>query len=108
VDSIPTSANQEDHVSMGVIAARKTNEVANNLADILAIELLAAAQALEFRRPLTTSTALEAVHATLRKRVPLYEQDRPHYPDIRAARELIESDALLDAAVGTLGKGVLS
>jgi histidine ammonia-lyase len=108
VDSIPTSANQEDHVSMGVIAARKTNEVAGNLTDILAIELLAAAQALEFRRPLTTSAALEAVHAALRRKVPSYEQDRPHYPDIRAARELIESGALLDAAVGTLGKGVLS
>jgi histidine ammonia-lyase len=63
---------------------------------------------LNLLRPLTTSAALEAVHAALRRKVPSYEQDRPHYPDIRAARELIESGALLDAAVGTLGKGVLS
>jgi len=93
---------------MGVIAARKTNEVANNLADILAIELLASAQALEFRRPLTTSAPLEAVHAALRKRVPPYEQDRAHYVDIRAARELVESGAVLDAVAETLGKGALS
>jgi histidine ammonia-lyase len=98
VDSIPTSANQEDHVSMGVTAARKTNDVAANLADILAIELLAAAQALEFRRPLTSSAPLEAVHALVRAKVPPYERDRPHYPDVAAARELILSGALLSAA----------
>ena len=108
VDSIPTSANQEDHVSMGVTAARKTIEVASNLANILAIELLAAAQALEFRRPLTTSIALEAVHALLRTRVLPYEEDRVHYPDIRTARELLESGAILDTVSKTLGKGVLS
>jgi histidine ammonia-lyase len=98
VDSIPTSANQEDHVSMGVTAARKTNDVAENLANILAIELLAAAQGLEFRRPLTTSRTLEAVHALVRSRVAPYERDRPHYPDVAAARELILSGAILDAA----------
>ncbi|MGH9336863.1 MAG: histidine ammonia-lyase, partial [Vicinamibacteria bacterium] len=85
VDSIPTSANQEDHVSMGVTAARKSREVASNLAHILGIELLAAAQALEFRRPLTTSEALEAVHARVRERVPPYEHDRVHYPDVALA-----------------------
>ena len=99
VDSIPTSANQEDHVSMGVTAARKTQEVARNLADILAIEWLGAAQALEFRRPLLTSAPLEAAHALLRGRVPPYEQDRAHYPDIVAARELLESGALVGVDV---------
>ena len=108
VDSIPTSANQEDHVSMGVIAARKTAAVANNLANILAIELLSSAQALEFRRPLTTSAPLESVHAMLRRRVPPYEQDRPHYPDIHAARELVESGAVLDAVAERLDGGALS
>jgi histidine ammonia-lyase len=103
VDSIPTSANQEDHVSMGVTAARKTREVVSNLAHILAIELLAAAQALEFRRPLTSSPALEAVHVCLRKRVPPYERDRVSYPDIAAAREMVSSGAILEAAESILG-----
>jgi histidine ammonia-lyase len=104
VDSIPTSANQEDHVSMGVTAARKAHEVAENLGHILAIELLAAAQAVEFRRPLTTSAALEAVHACLRRKAPPYDRDRAHYPDLAAARELLLSGALLDAAEAVLGE----
>ena len=109
VDSIPTSANQEDHVSMGVTAARKTKEVANNLAHILAIELLSAGQALEFRRPLKTSAALEAVHARLRQDVPVYEDDRPHYPDIAAANEIVGSGELLQVVEQTLGtEGALS
>jgi histidine ammonia-lyase len=103
VDSIPTSANQEDHVSMGVTAARKTREVASNLAQILAIELLAAAQALEFRRPLTSSSALEAVHARVRERVPAYERDRVNYPDLAAARELVLSGAVLEAVKNEIG-----
>ncbi|HXV61192.1 MAG TPA: histidine ammonia-lyase [Vicinamibacteria bacterium] len=103
VDSIPTSANQEDHVSMGVTAARKTNEVASNLANILAIELLAAAQALDLRRPLTTSPALEAVHARLREKVPHYDRDRPHHPDVREATRLVESGAIVEAASSHVG-----
>jgi histidine ammonia-lyase len=103
VDSIPTSANQEDHVSMGVTAARKANDVAENLAYILTIELLAAAQALEFRRPLATSAPLEAIHARLRAKVPPFDRDRAHYPDVAAARELVLSGALLEAAESVLG-----
>jgi len=109
VDSIPTSANQEDHVSMGVTAARKTMEVAKNLAHILAIELLSAGQALEFRRPLKTSAALEAVHARLRQDVPAYEHDRPHYPDMAAANEIVASGEILHVVERTLGsEGALS
>ncbi len=104
VDSIPTSANQEDHVSMGVTAARKTREVASNLAHILGIELLAASQALEFRRPLTSSTSLEAVHSCLRERVPPYERDRVSYPDIAAARELVVTGAVLAAVKNVSGE----
>jgi histidine ammonia-lyase len=104
VDSIPTSANQEDHVSMGVTAARKTREVASNLAHILGIELLAAAQALEFRRPLTSSRALEAVHARLRERVLPYERDRVSYPDLASARELVSSGAILETVENILGE----
>ena len=95
VDSIPTSANQEDHVSMGVTAARKTNVVAENVCHILAIELLCAAQALEFRRPLRTSEMLEAVHTKLREKVSPYDQDRPHYPDVVAARDFVRSNEFL-------------
>ncbi len=106
---IPTSANQEDHVSMGVTAAHKTKEVAKNLAHILGIELLSAGQALEFRRPLKTSAALEAVHARLRQDVPPYEHDRPHHPDIAAAREIVGSGELLHVIEQTLGtEGALS
>ena len=104
VDSIPTSANQEDHVSMGVTAARKTNEVVENLAYILAIELLAAAQAIEFRKPLQSSPALEAVHALLRQRVSVYERDREHSRDIAAARALILSGEILRAAESELSE----
>jgi histidine ammonia-lyase len=104
VDSIPTSANQEDHVSMGVTAARKAYEVAGNLGHILTIELLAAAQALEFRRPLTTSAPLEAVHTCLRRKVQPYDRDRAHAPDVAAARELVRSGAILEAAEAVLGE----
>lgn len=109
VDSIPTSANQEDHVSMGATAARKTTEVAKNLAHILAIELLSAAQALEFRRPLRTSVTLEAVHSRLRNEVSRYEQDRTHYQDVSVATRLIESGELIEVVDETLGtQGALS
>jgi histidine ammonia-lyase len=109
VDSIPTSANQEDHVSMGVTAARKTAEVTKNLGQILAIELLSAAQALELRRPTRTSEILEAVYERVREDVPAYEHDRVHYPDIDAAREIVESGELLRVVDLNLGdKGALS
>jgi histidine ammonia-lyase len=104
VDSIPTSANQEDHVSMGVTAARKAREVASNLAHILGIELLTASQALEFRRPLTSSPALEAVHAIVRERVPKYERDRVSYPDLAAAREIVATGSVLEAVRPILGE----
>jgi histidine ammonia-lyase len=98
VDSIPTSANQEDHVSMGVTAARKAREVSRNLARILAIELLAACQALDFRRPQSSSKALEAVHALIRERVPFFDVDRSHHPDIVAAEDLLRQGRVLSAA----------
>jgi histidine ammonia-lyase len=104
VDSIPTSANQEDHVSMGVTAARKTGEVARNLKTILAIELLSAAQALDFHRPLQSSKALEAVHRLVRERVPHLEIDRPLHQDIRACENLLGEGRVLAAAEGILGK----
>jgi len=94
VDSIPTSANQEDHVSMATYAARRLLSMADNAAGIIAIELLAAAQGLEFHRPLRSSRPLEAVLRLLRQKVPRLERDRYFAADIEAARSLITSGAL--------------
>jgi histidine ammonia-lyase len=98
VDSIPTSANQEDHVSMAVTAARKASQVARNVARILSIELLCASQALDFRRPLTSSAALEAAHRLVREKVPHFEEDRAHYPDIEAVDNLLWDGRILSTA----------
>jgi histidine ammonia-lyase len=98
VDSITTSANKEDHVSMGPIAARQARSVVVNVRRILAIEALSAAQAIEFHRPLRTSAALEAVHAELRAVVPKYDTDRIMGPEIEAVAELVREGVLVRAA----------
>ena len=95
VDSLPTSANQEDHVSMATFAARRLQPMTENTRGILAIELLAAAQGIDFRRPLKTSAALESAHALLRKKVAFYDHDRHFAPDIEAAKSVIAGDDLL-------------
>ncbi len=89
VDSIPTSAGQEDHVSMSTWAARKLARIVELSRRVLGMEYLAAAQALEFHRPLTTSPALEGVVASLRERVPRLEDDRYMADDMTAAAELL-------------------
>jgi histidine ammonia-lyase len=103
VDSIPTSANKEDHVSMGVTAARKAARAVANTRRILAVELLAACQALEFHRPLRTSDALEAVHGRVRAHVAPYEQDRVLSDDIEALAELVRGGRLAEEAVSVCG-----
>src|SRR5205085_8567553 len=94
VDSLPTSANQEDHVSMATFAARRLQPMIANVAHILAIELLAAAQGIDFLRPLTSSAALEQVHALLRERCPAMMQDRYLAPDIETADALVRGGSL--------------
>ncbi|GJI88723.1 histidine ammonia-lyase [Duganella hordei] len=89
VDSIPTSANQEDHVSMATYAARRLDDMAQNTAVIIGIELLAAAQGIDFHRPLKTSPQLEHVHAQLRQKVPFFDADRFFAPDIEAAKGMV-------------------
>jgi histidine ammonia-lyase len=89
VDSLPTSANQEDHVSMATFAARRLGQMAHNTSVIVGIELLAAAQGIDFHRPLASSRYLEEVHARLRTRVPRFDQDRFFAPDIEAARLMV-------------------
>ena len=94
VDSLPTSANQEDHVSMATFAARRLDQMAHNTAVIVGIELLAASQGIEFHRPLKSSETLESVHDQLRQHVAPYDADRFFAPDIEAARRLVVDGAL--------------
>jgi histidine ammonia-lyase len=85
VDSLPTSANQEDHVSMATHAARRLGDMAENTTGIVAIELLAACQGIDFHRPLETSACLRDALAIVRADVPFYDRDRYFAPDIKAA-----------------------
>ena len=94
VDSLPTSANQEDHVSMATFAARRLQAMVDNTAHILGIELLAAAQGIDFLRPLHSSPVLEQVHALLRQQVPKMQQDRYLAPDIAHATALVRDGSL--------------
>jgi histidine ammonia-lyase len=89
VDSIPTSANKEDHVSMGPIAAWKLGRVVENVAGVLAIEAMAAAQALEFRRPLRSSPPVESALAAIRSKIATWESDRYLHTDLVAAVGLL-------------------
>jgi histidine ammonia-lyase len=91
VDSLPTSANQEDHVSMATFAARRLTPMAANTARIVAIELLAAAQGVDLRRPLKTSATLEEVMAAIRAEVPFWDRDRAFAPDLEAIRRRVET-----------------
>ncbi|BFM49704.1 histidine ammonia-lyase [Marinomonas sp. THO17] len=90
VDSLPTSANQEDHVSMATFAARRLKDMAENTRGILAVEILSAVQGLDFRKPLKTSEPLEQARAALRARVPFYDKDRYFAPDIEKANALLQ------------------
>jgi len=105
VDSIPTSANKEDHVSMGVTAAAKAARAVANTRRILAVEAIAACQALEFLKPLETSPALRAAYARVRRTVPPYDTDRVLSPEIEAVAAVVSEGTLaLDAGsvCGTL------
>ncbi|MFQ3458058.1 histidine ammonia-lyase [Bradyrhizobium sp. UFLA01-814] len=102
IDSTPTSANQEDHVSMAAHAARRLSDMADNLAVILGIELLVAAQGITLRAPHATSAPLAAVIAVLRQHVPALAADRYMADDLARAASLIEADALPAAAIAVL------
>jgi histidine ammonia-lyase len=105
VDTIPTSAGKEDHVSMGVHAARKAATIVENTATVLGIELLAAAQALDFHKPRTPGRGALAAHRFTRRHIRGMERDRFLAPDIAAARDLVVDAALfatVEAAVGRL------
>ena len=103
VDSIPTSANQEDHVSMAAHGARRLLEMAENACGIIGIELLAAAQGCDFHRPLASSTTLEAVRDLVRREVPHLDDDRHLHPDLAKAIALVTSGAVVE----TVGRDLL-
>jgi histidine ammonia-lyase len=102
VDSLPTSANQEDHVSMATFAARRLADMADNTAGIVAIELLAAAQGIDFRAPRRTSPALQQVVAEIRAYVPFYGKDRYFAADIEAVKALVVAGRFNAHAAGLL------
>jgi histidine ammonia-lyase len=95
VDSVPTSANQEDHVSMGTIGANKARDIIENVNSILAIELLIALQALEYRK-YPSSPVIEAIRKAFRKEVTVLDRDRNINPDMLKAKEFIASNRILD------------
>ena len=100
VDTIPTSANKEDHVSMSMSAALKAERAVARAREVIAVEVLCACQAIDFLAPLTTSAALAGVHALIRSRVPALDADRAPSPDIATIMELIASRAFEDACGG--------
>lgn len=100
-DSIPTSLGQEDHVSMGSISGRKLMEVIGNVTRILSIELLCAAQAVDFHRPLQSTPILEAIHKTVREHIPHIEDDRPMKDILDNAYTLVASGKLIRVAEQT-------
>ncbi len=103
VDSIPSSAGKEDHVSMGSVSARKLQQVVTNVRHALAIEILTAAAGLDQRAPLAPSRGVAAAHGAVRARVAPLTEDRPLYRDIAAVAEMIANGALVEAAQGRVG-----
>lgn len=104
VDSIPTSADKEDHVSMGTIAARKFLQVVRNAENIVAMELLAATQALDLLKPLEPAASVAKAYACIRQSVPFAEQDRVFARDIAAIRDLIRGQRLTQVIESTAGE----
>jgi histidine ammonia-lyase len=104
VDSIPTSADKEDHVSMGTIAARKLVKILRNAENVLAMELLSACQALDLLAPKKPSAAVLACYQEIRKQVPYAEKDRVFSKDIGLIRQMIESNLLMETVEKTVGQ----
>ncbi|MEG0642103.1 MAG: histidine ammonia-lyase [Romboutsia sp.] len=104
VDSIPTSANQEDHVSMGTIAARKAREIINHTQHVLGIELLCATQAVDFKDPNLLAPGTKNAYDKVRENITFMQRDRLIYKDMDKAKELISSKQILDSVENLIGE----
>lgn len=104
VDSIPTSANQEDHVSMGMNAVNKMTQIVANVKNILAIELLAACQAIDFREPLKPAKGTYEAYKTVRQNITFMKTDRPVYKDIEKVVALVNENKIIDNVEKVIGK----
>lgn len=104
VDSIPTSANQEDHVSMGTIAARQAREILENVRHVVAIEMLVATQGLDFLRPLEPGTGVRAAYGTIRSKIPHLEEDRVPAEDIALVYKQLVDGSIVAAAESASGR----
>lgn len=104
VDSIPTSADKEDHVSMGTIAARKFGAIVKNTEHILAMEMLSSTQALDMLKPLEPAAAVKAIHQKIRQVVPFAEKDRVFADDVEEIQKLINEGSLFKTIVETVGE----
>jgi histidine ammonia-lyase len=104
VGSIPAAADQEDFVSIGMTTATKARQIIENSWYVTAIELMAAAQTLDFLAPLKPSPACRAAYDVIRQHVTKLEEDRPLHNDINALVKVVKDDKVLDAAEGTVGK----
>jgi histidine ammonia-lyase len=104
VDSIPTSTDKEDHVSMGVTSGRKLHEVVSNVQHCLAIELLCNTQGIEFLRPMKTSPCLEKVYTLVRKHVLPIDDDRVFHKDIENLTRLIKTDEIIKEVESVTGE----
>ncbi|MBM3305597.1 MAG: histidine ammonia-lyase [Candidatus Aminicenantes bacterium] len=102
--SIPAAADQEDFVSMGMTTALKTRQIIDNAQAVLAIELIAGAQAVDFRKPLKPSKGVQAAYDVVRKHVAHLEEDRPLYDDINRLKEVVESGEILEAVESAVGQ----
>jgi histidine ammonia-lyase len=103
VDSIPTSADQEDHVSMGTIAARKALRILGNVQNVVAIEYMCAAQGIDLLSPLKSSIPLDKAHSEIREVVPKLEDDRALSPDVAKIRALMDSCTIVTAVESVIG-----
>jgi histidine ammonia-lyase len=102
--SIPAAADQEDFVSMGMTTALKTRQIIDNAQAVLAIELLAGAQALDFRKPVKPGLGVQAAHEVIRKHVAHLDEDRPLYNDINKLKDVVASGEILEAVEKAVGK----
>jgi histidine ammonia-lyase len=102
--SIPAAADQEDFVSMGWTTALKSQQILDNAQAVLAIEMMAGAQAIDFRKPLKPSPGVQAAHDVIRKHVAHLEEDRPIFDDINKLKEVVQSGEILAAVEKAVGE----